>query len=309
MSPKGSLAPTHFPQVSIDEAYLTFQLDCQSRRMRPATLGWYRWTLLPFLQWAKKEHSLTYLVQIGSVHIRAYLVEKQTVDKGERTERTASLHHTYNIARCLRAFFNFCVNEGWLEESPMQRLRMPKKPKKVLAAYTTNEIKRLLAAAQDDRERSLLYFLLDTGVRASELTSIQARDIDIENRKVIIRDGKGGKERTVYFGVKTARFLIRHMRGMEDWRYVWWNQHTGLKLGYRGLARTLQLIGDRVNIRCTAHKFRRTFAINSLRQGMNIYLLARIMGHEDIATLRYYLDIVEADSQMGQDQFGVVDNL
>jgi site-specific recombinase XerD len=60
---------------------------------------------------------------------------------------------------------------------------------------------------------------------------------------------------------------------------------------------------------CAPHAFRRTMAIYSLRNGMNVYLLARMLGHSDITVLRQYLDIVQADVQTAAKQSGVVDNL
>ena len=60
---------------------------------------------------------------------------------------------------------------------------------------------------------------------------------------------------------------------------------------------------------CTAHAFRRTFAITCLRNGMNVHILARCMGHSDIQILRQYLDIVEADLHSAHAKVSPADNL
>lgn len=309
MPAQSSLAPANSSIISISDAYKTFRLDCQSRRIRPRTLKWYEWTLLPFLNWCESKHGLVNLHQISSRHIRAYIVEKQVVDRGKPTERPASLHHTHNVARCIRAFFNFSVREGWLTQSPMKTVGMPKKPKRVLEAYTENEARRLLVAAENDRQKSLVRFLLDTGARAAECAALLVEDIDFENRSARIRDGKGGKERYVYFGAKTARSLDRHLRGKKPWQNVWGNTITGRQLGYRSFVKILAKIGERAKVYCTAHKFRRTFALGSVRNGMEIHILARLMGHEDIEQLKPYLGLQEEDSRKSQQKHGVVDNL
>jgi integrase/recombinase XerD len=59
---------------------------------------------------------------------------------------------------------------------------------------------------------------------------------------------------------------------------------------------------------CNPHCFRRTFALWSVRNGMNLYALQRMMGHSDIAILRRYLALVEADLQEAHARFGAVDN-
>lgn len=294
--------------IPILEAWAVFRLHCKAQRYRKSTIEDYQNKLLPFLKWqiAQGESSLD---TITAHHIRLYMVEKQTIFRQTEKEREASGHTIHGIARCLRAFFNFCVAESWLQSSPMKTVKMPRRPKKMLDAYTAGEIRSLFKAAKDERERTLLSLLLDTGVRASECVGIYAEDIRIDTGSIKIRAGKGEKDRMVYFGAKTARLLIRHTRDMEGRQYLWTNVNTGEKLTYTGLAQLLRRIGKRVNIHCTAHKFRRTFAINSLRNGMNVYLLAKLMGHEDISILKPYLDLLETDAQSGQILYGVVDNL
>ena len=82
------------------------------------------------------------------------------------------------------------------------------------------------------------------------------------------------------------------------------------RLTYFGLAQLMRKLESRAGVpHCAAHAFRRTFAINCLRNGMDIYSLARLMGHEDIETLKPYLELVEVDAEQAHRQYGVVDNL
>lgn len=296
------------PILSIHEAYTVFRLDRQSLRVRPTTLRFYEWTLRPFFAWLEAQ-GVQHIGEISSRHVRAYLVEKQTLDKGKTTEREASAHYLHDIARAVRAFVKFCLDEEWLTANPMKNVKMPRKPKKILAAYTDGEIKRLQVAAENDRERALILFMLDTGARISEVCGVTLGDIHLETNSIFIREGKGEKDRYVYFGAKTARLLIRVTRGLEPSDYVWANRHNGKRMMYRGLGKTLRALGKRAGVPCTAHKFRRTFAINCLRNGMDIYTLARLMGHSDISVLKPYLDLLQTDLRAGHQQYGVVDNL
>lgn len=294
--------------MPIADAWAVFRLHCKAQRYRPKTIAFYDEKLPPFFRWLSAQQ-VAALEAITTHHIRSYLVERQTIFRDTPQEREASGHTMHGIARAIRAYLNFCVLEQWLEVSPMQNVKMPRRPKRILEAYTVQEIKLLMKAADDDRERALISVLLDTGVRASECTNIQVADISLENNSIFVRAGKGEKDRTVYFGAKTAGLLIRHIRGMRASDYVWANSHNRKRLLYRGFAKLLRVLGERVGVDCTAHKFRRTFAINSLRNGMNVYLLAKLMGHEDISILKPYLDLLEADLQHGQMIYGVVDNL
>lgn len=292
----------------IMEAWTIFRLHCKAQRYRPSTISDYEKKLLPFLQWVI-EQGVTHLSGISNIHTRTYLVSKQTLKVDTPQERPAAGNYVHGIARCLKAFFNFCLAEEWLSVSPMAGVKMPKRPKKILDAFSPDEIKLLIKTASDDRERCLVYVLLDTGIRATECVNLRVGHIDIEGNAIAIHAGKGEKDRTVYFGAKTARCLVRLMRDKNAREPIWINERTGKPLTYTGIANIARDLGQRTGIQCSAHKFRRTFAINSLRNGMNIYTLARLMGHEDISILRPYLDLMEGDLRGGHQQYGVVDNL
>lgn len=294
--------------IPIMEAWSVFRLHCKSQRYRVKSIEDYEWKLLPFLKWAIADGAAN-LEDITPQHLRRYIVEKQTIYRGTKREREASGHTSHGIARCLRSFFNFCVTEEWIARSPMATIKMPRRPKKILDAYTDAEIKKVFKAAGNERDQALLYVLLDTGIRARECIALCAGDVSIENNSILIREGKGGKERIVYFGAKTARYLIRHMRGMKPKHMLWRNLLRDEPLTYFGLAQLLRRIGKAAGVQCNAHKFRRTFAISSLRNGMNVYLLAKLMGHEDISILKPYLQLLESDMKAGHEKYGVVDNL
>lgn len=294
--------------TSIDEAWAIFKLHCRAQRYRPSTIGEYERKLRPFLNWANTEGA-SHIEGITSRHCRAYLVEKQTIKPGTPQERSASGNYVHGIARCLKTFFNFCVAEKWIAESPMSTVKMPKRPKKILDAFAADDIHKLTRALQNDRERALFFVLLDTGIRATECANLRAEHVDIAGNCITVLAGKGEKDRVVYFGAKTARYLVRLIRNKEGRAPLWVNERTGKPLTYWGINFVTSEIGERVGIQCNPHKFRRTFAINSLRNGMNIYTLARLMGHEDISILRPYLDILDTDLRSSHQQYGVVDNL
>lgn len=78
---------------------------------------------------------------------------------------------------------------------------------------------------------------------------------------------------------------------------------------YHTLKQLFRRLVDYSGVKFSAHSLRRTFAINSLRNGMDIYTLAKLMGHTDITVLRAYLPLVNNDLRVAQERYGVVDNL
>jgi integrase/recombinase XerD len=298
--------------LPFDDAFGIYILHCRSRRFRKSTIDFYQRRMPRFVAWLA-QRQVTQLQQVNKNHVRAYLVEMQG-DEDCDPGSALSAHYIHSIARALRAFFKFCVDEQWVPVSPMHGVAMPKRPKDILPSFTKDEIKRLQKAAVGEREQAIVLFLLDTGVRASELVALNAGDIELRTGTVRIREGKGEKARTVYVGSKSTRALLRYygQRGTPAPNKPIWvaDRKPHKRLTYFGLSQLLRRLANLADVpHCTAHAFRRTFAINCLRNGMDIYSLARLMGHEDIETLKPYLQLVEVDAEQAHRRFGVVDNL
>lgn len=287
---------------SVSDAFDVFRLHCQAQRYSPATLAFYDRRLPRLVAWLTARN-VADLASVTPNHLRAYLVERQ--DSG------ASPHYLHGIARALRTWFAFCVAEGYLVESPMRNVAMPKLPRAIKPAFDEADLRAILKAASTERDKAIVLMLLDTGLRAAEMVALLGGDIDVHSGAIDVRHGKGDKRRTVYMGSKTLRALLRYftVRGKPaPDAHVWVSSrppHTALT--YFGLAQLLRRLGAHAGVPCTAHTFRRTFALQCLRNGMDIYSLQRLMGHEDLETVKIYLALAEADIQRAQQAYSPAD--
>lgn len=291
-----SSAPALSPLQTALESFL---LDGAARRLTPGTLAFYREKLAPFLAMVAALGVNT-PAEITADHVRAHLVQLQ--------QRGLKPNTQHGTARALRAWCNFLIREGDLVDSPMRRVRMPRLEIQPLPAFSSENVQKLLAVCLAGRDRCLLMALLDTGCRAGEFVALNVEDVDMGTGAVQVRRGKGGKPRTVYLGAKTRRLLLRYLRGRPPTGPLWVSLNTGQRLTIEGLRMLLRRLGKRAGVaHCHPHTFRRTFALWSLRAGMNIYVLQRLMGHEDLTVLRRYLALVEADLQAAHARYGPVD--
>lgn len=291
----------HRPTL-IQDAFDIFMLECESRRFTPATQIHYRSRIGAFVGFCSVQGCVN-LHEITPTLVRRFLVSLQAKNLAAYTQ------HAYY--RAIRAWLNFCITEELLTASPLAKVKAPKLPKLILPALTVEQAKQLIKACKSDREHAILLLLLDTGVRAAELCNLDGGDINTKNGAVMVRQGKGQKDRQVYLGAKARKQLLRYYieRGKPGEKHpVWLSEKTGQRLTRSGLAQMLRKLSQRAGVKVTAHMCRRTFALWSLRSGMNIYVLQRLMGHEDIAILRRYLELVEADLQEGHEKFGAVDS-
>jgi site-specific recombinase XerD len=289
---------------TLDDAYEMFMLDCEARRLTPATRKFYRAKLSVFFQWCSA-NAVDIITDLTAHKLRQYFVYLQ--------RRNLSGQYQHNIARAIRAFLNYCVRDELTDVSPFNKVQMPRVEKKILAALDTADIRVLLKHCQSQRDRALCLFLLDSGVRASELIALNIGHVDVKTGIVNVHRGKGQKGRTTYIGATTRKYLLRYLRTRSELTPempLFVSETTGASLTVSGLVQLMERLRRRSGISaCTCHAFRRTFALNCLRNGMNIYVLARLMGHADIIILRQYLPLIENDLQDAHARFGAVDRL
>lgn len=261
----------------------------------------YRRVCRRFLQHIS-QHGITSPGDITPAHVRAYFAELHHND--------FSQHTVHDYARPVKTLLRFWYADGIIPSDVMATVKMPATDRRIQPAYTEGEIRRLLAACRTRRETAVVLFLLDTGVRAAECCALRVTDFDSETGAVQVEQGKGGKRRTVYTGSKARRALVRYL--LAEARLtgpLFPSALTGAHLGPNGLLQMLRGIGRRAGVRCTAHKFRRTFALYALRSGMDIRRLAALMGHASLDMVRLYLDVTEHDLAEAHREHGPVDAL
>lgn len=153
------------------------------------------------------------------------------------------------------------------------------------------------------RDRALILLFLDTGLRTSELIGLQMRDYDRTTGQIIVRQGKGGKDRIVFAaqGAKAAlwRYLVdRQPASPSDPIFI---TRTGQPLERNSLRHLLQRLGQRSAVtNVTIHRFRHTFAVEFLRNGGNALELQRLLGHAKLETVNVYVKLASVDLERAQ---------
>jgi len=303
-------------QQALDEyEYAILQLsDC--------TQLWYRKRVGRFAFWC--DANGFQLADLRPTHVARYLRELATIP----SETTGTLLSTYTVnghARAIRTFLYWCASDpqNYLPRSIPENLAMPKIQQKIIEVFSAQQIKALFLACEKEtspllvhRNKAILAVLIDTGIRAAELCTLTRQNVHIMAREGYIRvTGKGDKEREIPLGAKSRQLLhkwlsqYRHNQG-SDYPEVFLN-YRGEHLTPNGLDQMIYELADRATItgvRCSAHTFRHTFALNFLMQGGDVYVLSRLMGHSSVQTTEVYLRALKAD-QARKAGKSVLDNL
>jgi integrase/recombinase XerC len=185
--------------------------------------------------------------------------------------------------RAIRAFCNWLYRQGYIAENPITRVDPPKMTKVILPSLTPEQVDYLIASAENMRDKAIISLFADSGIRLNELLNIKERDIDLENMTVTVW-GKGGKQRKAPFTKRTAE-LISHMFRVNKVNRVSKNIW-GLER--RGIQIMLYRLQERTGLNCNPHTFRRTFASNLHRAGLDVEHIMRLGGWESLdMVLRY----------------------
>lgn len=115
------------------------------------------------------------------------------------------------MAKMIIAFFNWCVKEEYLKESPMKKVELPKVPKKVLDGFNEREVLSMINAFdystyQEARNKAIIAMLADTGMRAMELRTLSVKNV---GESTILIHGKGRKDRVAFISPALKKILIK----------------------------------------------------------------------------------------------------
>jgi len=163
-----------------------------------------------------------------------------------------------------------------------------RKPQKLLKYLTKTKVDEILNRARNDNRRNFLIMLLmwRTGMRNSEVVKLKKQDINFEEERIIIHQGKGKKDRWIPLDTVLGDLLAYHMGDMG--------------LDQRLFPITTAQVRNIVHKYQDAeyvkpHTFRHSFAVYCLKSGMNVRSLQKILGHKDLSTTAEYLDLIGKD--------------
>lgn len=164
------------------------------------------------------------------------------------------------------------------------------------------DVRRLLRAAErrgSARDAAIITVLLATGIRLAELTALDVDDAALSARKglLTVRDGKGGKHRTVPLNSQAREALQAWLdgRGGTAGAGALFTGPSGRRLGTRAVDLVVRGLGAQAGLQISAHVLRHTAATRLVRGGVDLVLVAEVLGHASLETTRRYAMPSEAD--------------
>lgn len=273
--------------------YLSVEKGCS-----PLTIRNYKHYLSRLDEWIISKNSKATLQNINNetVHnFRAYLAK---LGLGKKTQG----YH----AIALRSFLKWLLRNDYQVMAP-DKIELPKIPDRQVKFLNGEQIDRLLNAPnssdiQGFRDKAILEVLFSTGLRVSELTSLDIDKIDFERKEFGIT-GKGGRARVVFLSTRSIEYLKRYLAERKDHFKPLFIRHKGkmdpttsdekMRLTPRSVERLVKKYVRKVKlpVEATPHTMRHSYATDLLVAGADIRSVQEMLGHKNISTTQIYTHV------------------
>jgi integrase/recombinase XerD len=228
---------------------------------------------------------------------------------------------TVNIRiRTMRAFIRFCYTEGFIDSPIHENFKPVKVPEDTLESLTPAEIKKLLTVIDDElytgfRDKVIIFVLLDTLVRISELVAIKRSNVDLKGGFIQLEavNTKTRKARTVPLSTKTIKLLKEYMNETEDFNNdSLFLTYDGHQINQATVRLSLSENGKKAGItnkRVSPHTFRHTGALFYVMNGGDPFSLQKILGHSDMSMVRKYIQMTDTDVRRQHNAFSPINSI
>ena len=190
-----------------------------------------------------------------------------------------------------------------------------RQPQRIPEVLTEPEQARLLEAidiqeSSGIRNLAMIRVLLDTGLRASELINLRHRDLDLATGRLWVRQGKGQKDRGLWFNGRTREALRAWLHSSSKQPVPAGNVFTSLDghkpICGRWLRKFVRRLAEKAGIEkpIHPHTLRHSFACRLLRQEKNLFMVSKALGHASVATTQIYLHLEDSELEAAMKRLG-----
>ena len=300
----------------MNKALADYLADLESRSYSQSRLTHVRRTIEMLMLYLKESHQVSDWRAVNESHLRAFAVFASTRHRTPKG-KLVSPGTLRQWLSCVRGFFAWMHETGRLVNNPAERFQLPRKARTLPHVLSESEIAQLIETADTKttlglRDRALMEVLYATGIRRTEAHRLDLYDVDTASGLLIVRQGKGGRDRVVPLTENASRWLTRYItesrpelacglgRAKRTTKNkpqskastpALWLSVEGRRLSKLMIWQRITEYAEQANLKASPHTFRHCCGSHLLRGGASIRHVQQLLGHRGLETTEIYTHI------------------
>ena len=259
------------------------------KRASPHTLLNYQRDIIQLEQYCSKQNIILW-IDVTQTDIRSHIANRHRTGLSSKTiQRELS---------AIRSFFNFLLKTNIVENNPAQHIKAPKQARKLPKSLDVDQINGLLDAlttsSLEIRDLAMFELFYSAGIRLTELSSLNLNDVDLADKTILIRSGKGNKSRILPIGNKAINAItlwLKHRANhLVPTESALFTSNRGTRLGQRSIELRLNIWCKKkgINEKIHPHMLRHSFDSHLLESSQDLRAVQELLGHSNISTTQIY---------------------
>jgi len=270
--------------MSITNVIINFRRHIKRRNYSPHTVKYYLCVIRQFVLW----------LNVPLEHADVDKIEQYIDHLHQKRMQPASINLYVAI---IRVFYNYLKYEEKINLlNPVTancRLRVPKP---LPRALREDQVDQFFGVIQNRRDWAMFRLMLRCGLRVEEVANLSLGNIDLKQRRIMVLDGKGGKDRVVYISDDAAEGLIAYLKLRSHRRVkkvflVEKGNYKGLPISVRGIQKRMEYYARKTGLKMSCHHLRHTMATQLLNADAQVESIQDLLGHNWITTTERYCKV------------------
>jgi site-specific recombinase XerD len=213
----------------------------------------------------------------------------------------------------IRVFYDYLKYEEKVAlANPVKRTRRLREPKPLPRCLRDQEVEELFEAIKGKRDMAMFKLMLRCGLRVEEVSNLTLGVIDLKRRRLIVEQGKGGKDRVVYISADAYDALTAYLRLRSHYRtkrvfLVEKGDYKGQAISVRGIQKRIEYYAKKTRINVSCHRLRHTMATQLLNAEAEVETIQDLLGHNWITTTQRYCRV--SNIKVQRDYFKAMRNV
>ena len=267
--------------MTLTNAVINWRRFLKRRNCSPNTIKNYLNAIKSFVVWL--DVPLENVTHATVSHYIDYLMRKRLAPK------TINCH-----LNCIRQFYHYLrEEEGVAMTNPIRKNHTQKMSRPLPRHLKDDQVETFFKVVKGHRDRAVFMLMIRCGLRVEEVANVSLDALEFKHRKILIKDGKGSKDRIVYMSNDVIQALTDYLRARSSSRskrvfLVEKGPSTGCPISIRGIQKRMEYYARKAKLHISCHHLRHTMATQLLNADADLCTIQDLLGHSNVKTTQRY---------------------